>query len=287
MRIKSFSNEQGILYLVATPIGNMQDITLRAIEILKTVDKIYAEDTRNSINLLKHYNITTHLESYHEFNQETKTSDVIDEIKSGKNIALISDAGLPVISDPGYKIVKEARKEGLRVSTIPGPSAGISALIASGIAPMPYTFYGFLDSKQSKRIQELNDIKYINHTIIFYEAPHRLHDTLTDMYNVLGNRSICIARELTKTFEEYIETNLSDAINLEPLKGEIVLILEGYKENTDTNINPMERIDELIKLGYKPNEAIKEAAKQLNMDRKELYKNYSNYKNSTRGNLNE
>ncbi len=280
MRIRSFDSNQGILYLVATPIGNMSDITLRAIEILKSVDKIYAEDTRNSINLLKHYNITTHLESYHEFNQEEKTLDVVKEIKEGKNIALISDAGLPVISDPGYKIVKEARKEGLRVSTIPGPSAGISALIASGIAPMPYTFYGFLDSKQSKRISELNDLKYITHTIIFYEAPHRLKDTLTDMYNVLGNRNICIARELTKTFEEYIETNLADAINLDPLKGEIVLILEGYKDDNKEEINSMERIDELINLGYKPNEAIKETAKQLNLDRKELYKQYLVYKNN-------
>ena len=280
MRIRSFDKNQGILYLVATPIGNMSDITLRALEILKEVDKIYAEDTRNSINLLKHYNITTHLESYHEFNQETKTDDVINEIKSGMNIALISDAGLPVISDPGYKIVAEARKQGLRVSTIPGPSAGISALIASGIAPMPYTFYGFLDSKHSKRIQELNDLKYINHTIIFYEAPHRLNETLKDMYDILGNRNICIARELTKTFEEYIETNLEDAINLDPLKGEIVLILEGYKDNdVDESINPIDRIEELIKLGYKPNEAIKEASKQLNLDKKELYKQYSDYKN--------
>ena len=280
MRIRSFDKNQGILYLVATPIGNMSDITLRALEILKSVDKIYAEDTRNSINLLKHYNITTHLESYHEFNQETKTDDVINEIKSGKNIALISDAGLPVISDPGYKIVAEARKQGLRVSTIPGPSAGISALIASGIAPMPYTFYGFLDSKHSKRIQELNDLKYVNHTIIFYEAPHRLNETLTDMYDVLGNRNICIARELTKTFEEYIETTLEDAIKLDPLKGEIVLILEGYKDNdVDKSIDPIDRIEELIKLGYKPNEAIKEASKQLNLDKKELYKKYSDYKN--------
>ncbi len=280
MRIRSFDKNQGILYLVATPIGNMSDITLRALEILKSVDKIYAEDTRNSINLLKHYNITTHLESYHEFNQETKTDDVINEIKSGKNIALISDAGLPVISDPGYKIVAEARKQGLRVSTIPGPSAGISALIASGIAPMPYTFYGFLDSKHSKRIQELNDLKYVNHTIIFYEAPHRLNETLTDMYDILGNRYICIARELTKTFEEYIETTLEDAIKLDPLKGEIVLILEGYKDNdVDKSIDPIDRIEELIKLGYKPNEAIKEASKQLNLDKKELYKKYSDYKN--------
>ncbi len=281
MRIRSFDSNQGILYLVATPIGNMSDITLRAIEILKSVDKIYAEDTRNSINLLKHHNISTHLESYHEFNQEIKTKDIVEEIKSGMNIALISDAGLPVISDPGYKIVKEARACGLRVSTIPGASAGISALISSGIAPMPYTFYGFLDSKKTKRISELNDLKYINHTIIFYEAPHRLADTLKDMYDVLGNREICIARELTKTFEEYILTNLEDSLNLEQLKGEIVLIVNGYKSEDDKEeIDPNQRIDELIKLGYKPNEAIKEAAKQLNMDKKELYKNYSEYKNN-------
>lgn len=281
MRIRSFDSKQGILYLVATPIGNMSDITIRAIEILKSVDKIYAEDTRNSINLLKHHNISTHLESYHEFNQEIKTMDIVNEIKSGMNIALISDAGLPVISDPGYKIVKEARACGLRVSTIPGASAGISALISSGLAPMPYTFYGFLDSKRTKRISKLNELKYINHTIIFYEAPHRLQDTLKDMYDVLGNRDICIARELTKTFEEYILTNLEDSLALEQLKGEIVLIVDGYKSNEDnTEIDPNKRIDELINLGYKPNEAIKEAAKQLNKDKKELYKNYSDYKNN-------
>ena len=280
MRIRSFDSNAGILYLVATPIGNMSDITLRALDILKTADKIYAEDTRNSINLLKHYGITTHLLSYHEFNQDEKTQSIVDEVKSGLTIALISDAGLPVISDPGYKIVKEARKEGLRVWTIPGPSAGSSALRASGLAPMPYTFYGFLDSKQSKRLSELNEIKYINHTIIFYEAPHRIKDTLVDMLNVFGNRNICIARELTKTFEEYIETDLNDAINLEPLKGEIVLIVEGYSENVDSDINPFDRIDELIRLGYKPNEAIKETAKQLNIDKKELYKNYSDYKSN-------
>ena len=280
MRTRSFEHNKGILYLVATPIGNLSDFSFRAVETLKSVDKIYAEDTRNSINLLKHYGITTHLLSYHEFNQDEKTQSIVDEVKSGLTIALISDAGLPVISDPGYKIVKEARKEGLRVSTIPGPSAGISALIASGLAPMPYTFYGFLDSKQSKRLSELNEIKYINHTIIFYEAPHRIKDTLVDMLNVFGNRNICIARELTKTFEEYIEIDLNDAINLEPLKGEIVLIVEGYSENVDSDINPFDRIDELIRLGYKPNEAIKETAKQLNIDKKVLYKNYSDYKSN-------
>ena len=279
MRTRSFDNiNDGILYLVATPIGNLSDMTYRAVEILKSVDKIYAEDTRNSIVLLKHYNITPHLESYHEFNQELKTKDIIQEIKNGLKIALISDAGLPVISDPGYKIVKEARLQGLKVSTIPGASAGISALIASGISPMPYTFYGFLDSKKTKRISELNELKYINHTIIFYEAPHRIYETLNDMLEVFGDRFVTLARELTKTFEEYISDKISNILKIDSLKGEMVLIVEGYKEDNNIDIDPISKIDELINLGYKPNEAIKEVSKILNISRNDLYKKYSDYK---------
>jgi len=278
MRIRSFKEDKGILYLVATPIGNLSDFSARAIDILNSVDKIYAEDTRNSSVLLNHYNIKTKLESYHEFNQDEKTSVVVDELKSGLNIALISDAGLPVISDPGYKIVKEARKLGLPVSTIPGASAGISALIASGIAPMPYTFYGFLDSKEQKRIKELNDLKYVNHTLIFYEAPHRIFDTLHDMLDIFGDRYICLARELTKTFEEYITGNISEILKIDSLKGEMVLIVEGNKDKEEIT-DPNLKIDELISIGYKPNEAIKEVAKLFNLDKKELYKNYVNYKN--------
>lgn len=279
MRTRSFGHDNGILYLVATPIGNLSDMTYRAVEILNSVDKIYAEDTRNSIYLLKHFNINTKLESYHEFNQDVKTDEIINELKSGLKIAIISDAGLPVISDPGYKIVKEAVKEKIAVSTIPGASAGISALIASGIAPMPYTFYGFLDSKKTKRISELNDLKYVNHTLIFYEAPHRIFETLEDMLEVFGDRYCTLARELTKTYEEYIRGNISDILKLDSLKGEMVLIVEGYKERALETNNPNEKIDELISLGYKPNEAIKEVAKLYNLDRKELYKEYIEYKN--------
>ena len=279
MRTRSFDNiNDGILYLVATHIGNLSDISYRAVEILKSVDKIYAEDTRNSIVLLKHYNIATHLESYHEFNQELKTNTIVQEIKNGLKIALISDAGLPVISDPGYKIVKEARLQGLKVSTIPGASAGISALIASGISPMPYTFYGFLDSKKTKRISELNELKYINHTIIFYEAPHRIYETLNDMLEVFGDRFVTLARELTKTFEEYISDKISNILKIDSLKGEMVLIVEGYKEDNNIDIDPISKIDELINLGYKPNEAIKEVSKILNISRNDLYKKYSDYK---------
>lgn len=281
MRIRSFDNEnEGILYLVATPIGNLSDFSYRAIEVLKSVDKIYAEDTRNSIVLLRHYNIDTKLESYHEYNQNVKTDDVVEELKNGMHIAIISDAGLPIISDPGYKIVQACAELNIRVSTIPGASAGISALIASGLAPMPYTFYGFLDSKKSKRIDELNELKYVNHTIIFYEAPHRIFDTLSDMLEVFGDRRIVLARELTKTYEEYIRGNISEILKLDSIKGELVLIVDGYKETKDTNINPNEKIDELVSLGYRANDAIKEVAKLFNLDKKELYKEYIDYKNN-------
>lgn len=280
MRIRSYNQNKSVLYLVATPIGNLSDITFRALEILKTVDKIYAEDTRNSIVLLKHFEINNKLESYHEFNQDLKTDVIINELKSGMNIAIISDAGLPVISDPGYKIVVEAIKNEIPVSTIPGASAGISALIASGLAPMPYTFYGFLDSKKTKRISQLNELKFINHTLIFYEAPHRINETLNDIVEVFGDRYCVLARELTKTYEEYLRDKASELAKIEGLKGEMVLMVEGYKEETKAVENPCERIDELISLGYKPNEAIKEVSKLFNVDRKELYKEYLEYKNN-------
>lgn len=280
MRIRSFNQNKSVLYLVATPIGNLFDITFRALEILKTVDKIYAEDTRNSIVLLKHFDINNKLESYHEFNQDLKTDVIINELKSGMNIAIISDAGLPVISDPGYKIVVEAIKNEIPVSTIPGASAGISALIASGLAPMPYTFYGFLDSKKTKRISQLNELKFINHTIIFYEAPHRINETLNDIVEVFGDRYCVLARELTKTYEEFLRDKASELAKIEGLKGEMVLMVEGYKEEAKVVENPCQRIDELVSLGYKPNEAIKEVSKLFNVDRKELYKEYLEYKNN-------
>ena len=280
MRIRSFNQNKSVLYLVATPIGNLSDITFRALEILKTVDKIYAEDTRNSIVLLKHFDINNKLESYHEFNQDLKTDTIINELKSGMNIAIISDAGLPVISDPGYKIVVEAIKNDIPVSTIPGASAGISALIASGLAPLPFTFYGFLDSKKSKRISQLNDLKFVNHTLIFYEAPHRINETLNDIVEVFGDRYCVLARELTKTYEEFLRDKASELAKIEGLKGEMVLMVEGYKETTKVVENPCERIDELVLLGYKPNEAIKEVSKLFNVDRKELYKEYLEYKNN-------
>lgn len=280
MRTRSFDKEKGILYLVATPIGNLEDITYRAINILSTVDKVYAEDTRNSSVLLNHYNIKTKLESYHEFNQNVKTDVVVKELLAGMKIAIISDAGLPVISDPGYKIVVEAIKEGIAVSTIPGASAGISALIASGLPPLPYTFYGFLDSKSSKRKEELANLKYVPNTVIFYEAPHRINDTLKDIIEVMGDRDVVIGRELTKTFEEYLRGKASELVAITDLKGEMVLLVHGYVEQNIKLDDPFTKIEELMDLGMKPNEAIKEVSKLYNLDRKELYSSFVEYKKS-------
>lgn len=278
MRIRSFDADKAILYLVATPIGNLEDITFRAINILKSVDKIYAEDTRNSLVLLSHYGISTHLESYHEFNQELKGEQILKELEEGKKLAIISDAGLPVISDPGFRIAKLAIEKGIAVSTIPGPSAGISALIASGMAPTPFTFYGFLDSKKTKKVKELEDLKHLPTTLIFYEAPHRIVETLELMLEVFGNRNICLARELTKSYEEFIRGSISDVLEQLPVKGEIVLIVEGQKDELNID-NPLARIDELISLGTKPNDAIKEVAKEIKISKSELYKEYLEYKN--------
>ncbi|MGM9972183.1 MAG: 16S rRNA (cytidine(1402)-2'-O)-methyltransferase [Anaeroplasmataceae bacterium] len=279
----SYNHNNSILYLVATPIGNLEDITFRAIRILKEVDYIYAEDTRNSSVLLNHYDIHTPLFSYHEYNKELKNDEIINHLKSGKNIAIISDAGNPVISDPGYNIALSCIENDIPVTTIPGPCAYISALVSSGISPMPNTFYGFLDSKYNKRREQLNDLKYNESTMIFYEAPHRILDTLSDMLEILGDRYIVLSRELTKKFEEIIRGNISEILN-DPslLKGEMVLIVSGYKGESDNieDINPCDQIDKLIAIGYKPKDAIKEVAKIVNMDKHELYKEYINHKNS-------
>lgn len=279
-RIYSYNKDKGILYLVATPIGNMQDMTFRAVEALKSVDVIYAEDTRNSMYLLQHFNINTKLLSYHEFNKELKEDEIIERLKSGENVAIISDAGLPVISDPGFDIARAAIKNDIPVTPIPGASAGISGLIASGITPQPFTFVGFLDSKTTKRKKELEELKYLKSTIIFHEAPHRIKECLIDMQEVLGDRYVCIGRELTKKFEEFIRGNISELIEIaDNLKGEMVIIVEGYKETVEAK-DPISEIDSLINLGYKPKEAIKEVATMLNLNKQELYKKYIDIKNS-------
>ena len=279
-RLYSYNKEKGILYLVATPIGNLGDMTFRAVEILKSVDVIYAEDTRNSITLLKHFDIETKLLSYHEFNKELKEDEIVSRLKAGENVAIISDAGLPVISDPGFDIARRAIKEDIPVTPIPGASAGISALIASGLNPEPFTFIGFLDSKTTKRKKELEEFKYYKNTLIFHEAPHRLKETLTDMLEVFGDRNIVIGRELTKKFEEFIRGTISEVIEVsDSLKGEMIVLVEGFKEEKSLS-NPFLEIEKLIGLNYKPKEAIKEVASMFNLNKQDLYKEYIAYKDT-------
>lgn len=272
----SYQTDKAILYLVATPIGNLDDMTFRAIDTLKKVKRIYAEDTRNSRVLLDKFQIETPIHSYHEYNKELKEDEIINFLKDGNDVAIISDAGLPVISDPGFDIAKRAILEEIPVTPIPGASAGISGLIASGLAPQPFMFYGFLDNKKVKRQKELEDLKFIKSTLIFHEAPHRLYEMLEDVKEVLGNRQICIARELTKKFEEFIRGSVDDILTNKPLlKGEMVIIIEGYKEDLTTiSKDPIQMINDLIKLGYKSKEAIKEVALECNLDKRELYNRF-------------
>ena len=278
-RTYSFNHDKAILYLVATPIGNLEDITFRAINILKSVSYIYAEDTRNSTVLLKHYDINTPLRSYHDFNKEIKNDEIIALLEGGESVAIISDAGNPVISDPGYNIAVSCIEHNIAVTTVPGPCAYLSALVSSGLPPMPNTFIGFLDSKKNKRCEMLNEYKYYKHTLIFYEAPHRIIDTLNDMLLVFGDRYIVISRELTKKFEEIIRGRISEILeDTSLLKGEMVVLVSGYDEEK-IDKDPMQMIDDLISTGYKNKDAIKETAQALNLDRHDLYDKYIEYKN--------
>lgn len=231
MRQQTFVNNKPTLYLVATPIGNMSELTPRAIEILKSVSVIACEDTRTSKILLNHFEIETPLLSYHKFNEKESVDRFINYLKEGKDIALISDAGYPLISDPGSVLVDCVISLGFNVTTISGSCAFLNALVASNFALDRFTFIGFLNSKGSSRRKELEELKGNKETLIFYESPHRIEETLNDILKILGDRKIVLARELTKKFEEYIRGNVSEVLTqLDGVKGEIVLIVEGNKQ---------------------------------------------------------
>ena len=282
-RQKSYQSDNAKLYLVATPIGNLADFTYRAVETLKMVEVCFAEDTRVTKVLFDHYNIHTRLECYQEYNKETQYKAVLNYLAKGISVALVSDAGMPIISDPGYFVAKEAMKAGYDVVPIPGASASLSALIVSGITPQPFTFYGFLDSKSSKRKKELEVLKEHKETIIFYEAPHRIKEMLNDLLLVFGDREIALAREITKKFEEVIRGNVSEIIEIaDTLKGEMVVVCSGYVEDNNKylNLDPIKQVDELIVAGVVKNEAIKMVAKRLGITKQELYKEYSEKKSN-------
>lgn len=271
--------ENGILYLIATPIGNLEDITLRAIETLKEVDIIAAEDTRHSLKLLNHLNISKPLISYHRHNEDVKTKDLINKLKEGKNIGLITDAGTPGISDPGEEVVKEAIENNIKVVPIPGPCAAINALIASGLSTKEFIFYGFLPLNSKLRKEKFEDIESQNKTIIIYEAPHRLISTLQEIENKFGNIKIVVAKELTKLHEEFIRGTIDYVLSkiTEP-KGEYILIFEMHskskKEKEIEKINLLsveEQYNYYEKLGMQKKEIIKKIAQNNNVSKNEIY----------------
>lgn len=281
---KSFKGQTdyGTLYLVPTPIGNLQDMTFRAVETLKAVDFICAEDTRNTGLLLKHFDITVKQISFHEHNAYEKIPELLELLKSGKNLAQVSDAGMPSISDPGHDLVKEAIAEDITVVALPGASAGITALIASGLAPQPHIFYGFLPRKSGQQKDFFESKKAYPETQIFYESPYRVSDTLENMLAVYGDRQVVLVRELTKLYEEYQRGSISELLEYiaeNPLKGECLLIVSGQDQAVLTeaaaeDLNPAELVSSLVEAGEKPNQAIKKVAKTYGLNRQEVYNAY-------------
>ena len=273
----------GVLYLVATPIGNLEDITLRAINILKEADLIAAEDTRRTLKLLNHLNISKPMISYHRHNEEFRCESLINKLKEGKNIALVSDAGTPGISDPGEEIVRRCINENINVVPIPGACAMINALIASGISTKEFCFFGFLPLNKRNRKEKLNEIKDINKTIILYEAPHKIKNTLEDLKNVLDeNRKVVLAREITKIHEEFIRGNIDELLEkVDKFKGEMVLIIEGNstkKENELNDLSLEEHYKYYEKQGFDKKDIIKKIAKDRNVNKNEIYKIFVNRK---------
>lgn len=262
------------LFVVATPIGNLNEISQRALDVLKGVDVIACEDTRNSKKLLSHFDIHTKLIAYHNFNEVESAKGIIELLKENKSVALISDAGYPLISDPGFELVNQVNKEGFEIVVISGANAALNALVASGLDTKHYLFYGFLNAKKSIALKELEELKDFPFTIIFYEAPHRLNKTLAYLLEVLGNRKICIARELTKIHEEYLRGKISDFIDCE-LKGEIVLVVEGkIQEETFDMEMMLDEVKALIDSGLKSKDAVGEIAKKYHFSKNILYNNY-------------
>ena len=271
----------GVLYIVATPIGNLDDITYRAVKVLSDVDLIAAEDTRHTLKLLNHLEISKPLISYYKETEKVKSKIIIEKFKEGKNVAVVSDAGTPGISDPGCEVIKEAIKEGIKVVPIPGACAAINSLICSGMDTKQFFFIGFLSTKNKEKRDKLEEVKNIQGTLIFYEAPHKIMDTLKMMLEVLGDRQISICRELTKIHEEFIRGSISDVLEkLEP-RGEMVVIVEGSAESEEdiqrNNRNEM-TLEEHYKFyenqGLDKKEIIKKIAKDRNVNKNEIYKKF-------------
>ena len=270
----------GKLYICPTPIGNLEDMTYRTIRILNEVDLIAAEDTRHSIKLLNHFEISKPLTSYHEHNKDSKGGYLINKLLEGENIALISDAGMPGISDPGEDIIKQAIEHNIDIEVLPGATASITALVGSGLETAKFAFEGFLDRDKKVRRNQLEELKEERRTIIFYESPHRLKDTLKDMLKVLGNRRIAVNREITKKYQEIIREDIETVINIfneKEVKGEFVLIVEGFKgektvQNSYEDLTEREYVITLMENGMNKKDAIKTVCKDRKLKKDVVYK---------------
>ncbi len=270
----------GTLYICATPIGNLEDITLRALRILKEVDYIAAEDTRHTLKLLNHYGISKPLISYHEHNQRERGQKIIELLMQGHDVALVSDSGMPGISDPGIPLIDLARQNGIPVTVLPGATASIAALVLSGMDTSRFAFEGFLPREKKDREARLEELKREQRTVIIYEAPHRVLATLRDMLDKLGNRKVAVVRELTKVHEEVIILNIEQMLehfNEHPPKGEMVLILEGcghqdIPDDKAWNISIEEHIRQYMAQGFDKKEAVKQVAKVRGLPKSEVYK---------------
>lgn len=268
--------DEKTLYLIPTPIGNMDDITIRTINVLKEVDIIFCEDTRETMKLLNFLDIKKKLISSHKFNEAKNQDKLLEYLNQGLRVGLVSDRGTPVISDPGYYLVKVAIENNYNVVALPGATALIPALISSGIEPMPFLYYGFLNSKSSQRKKEIENLKNIKATLILYESPHRIKDTLKDLMILGENRKIAIAREITKKHEEIIRSTIGDLNKSDiELLGELVLIIEGNNEEvTYDNLSIIEHIELYINDGLKPMDAVKQVARERNMKKSLVYDEY-------------
>ena len=275
MRQNSYDNSPS-LYLIPTPVGNMEDITLRAIHTLEMVDFLLCEDTRVTSELLHKLNIKKKLIHSDDHNEDSLKEMVLSKLQEGNNIGLVTDRGTPIISDPGYKIVEYVTSYGFNVISLPGPTAFVPALTMSGINPAPFLFYGFLNSKDSKRKKELETLKKLPYTIILYEAPHRIQDMLTSLLEVFGNRKIALCREISKKYEEAIRGTITDVLEVvDSIKGEMVVVVEGNLEQEDySSMTILEHIRLYLEDGMSEKEAIKKVAVERDIPKSIVYKEY-------------
>jgi len=275
VRQKSYDNSPS-LYLIPTPVGNMEDITLRAINTLKMVDFLLCEDTRITAELLHKLDIKKKLIHSDDHTENSLKEMVLSKLQEGLNIGLVTDRGTPIISDPGYKIVEFISRNGFNVISLPGPTAFVPALTMSGINPSPFLFYGFLNSKASKREKELNSLKKLPYTIIFYEAPHRIFDMLQSLLKIFGNRKIVLCREISKKYEEAIRGTIEEVLEVsETLKGEMVVVVEGNLQQEDfSSMTVLEHIQLYLDDGMTEKEAIKKVAVERDIPKSIVYKEY-------------